>query len=371
MNKRSKVQVSIYIPSLHGGGAERVMVALANGFAVRGVITDLVLAKAEGPYLSEVSRAVRIVDLGAERAIKSMAGLVSYLRKECPTAVLSALNHANVIALLARRIAGCTTRVVVSQRSTPSAQAFNNRSIRTWIECHSMRWFYPQADAIVSISHGVASDLTVFARISPQSITTIYNPIELAKIANLATEPIAHTWFEPGSPPVILGVGRLHKAKDFQSLIKAFAQVQMNRSVRLVILGEGELRPQLEAQADELGLHDVVDFPGFVKNPFKFMRSASLFVLSSAWEGFSNVLVEAMACGTPVVSTACPSGPSEILQDGKWGRLVPVGDVAALAQAMAAALDDPQPPDVRIRAADFLLDRAVDAYLRVLLPENA
>jgi glycosyltransferase involved in cell wall biosynthesis len=170
----------------------------------------------------------------------------------------------------------------------------------------------------------------------------------------------------PGAPPVILAVGRLTLQKDFPTLIRAFARLRARRSARLVILGEGELRDELEALVAELGLTADVALPGFVDNPFSWMRGSALFVLSSAWEGFGNVLVEAMACGTPVVSTDCPSGPAEILENGKWGRLAAVGDAEALARAIAEALDDPNPPDVRARAAFFSVERSVDAYLAIL-----
>jgi glycosyltransferase involved in cell wall biosynthesis len=173
-----------------------------------------------------------------------------------------------------------------------------------------------------------------------------------------------------GEPPVILGVGRLTVQKDFPTLIRAFARVRQKRNARLLILGEGELRSELNALVAELGLQADVALPGFVENPFVFMRHASLFVLSSAWEGFGNVLVEAMACGMPVVSTDCPSGPAEILQNGKWGRLVPVGDVQALSEALLATLEESTHPDVAARAAECSVDRAVEGYLRVRLPSG-
>lgn len=232
-----------------------------------------------------------------------------------------------------------------------------------------MRWFYPWADKIVAVSDGVAADLARFARLPRSLITTIYNPFDIGGMRIKAEEEPELPWVLPEALPVLLGVGRLTEQKDFTSLIQAFALVRQQRQVRLLILGEGELRNALAAQAKSLGLTPE-DFamPGFVSNPFSYLRRAEVFVLSSRWEGLPGVLIQAMACGAPVVATDCPSGPAEILEDGKWGRLVPVGDVSALANAIAVTLDEEQHPEVAQRAADFSVDRAVDAYLRVMLP---
>jgi len=218
----------------------------------------------------------------------------------------------------------------------------------------------------VAVSRGVADDLARLTGLPREKIQVIYNPVVTPELFVKAEEPLGHPWFAAGEPPVILGVGRLHEAKDFQTLIRAFALVRKKRVARLVILGEGEERPKLEALVRELGLEEEVALPGFVDNPFKYMKRAGVFVLSSQWEGFGNVLVEAMACGTPVVSTACPSGPEEILENGRWGRLVSVGDVDALAEAIILTLDDKNHPDVARRALDFGVQRAIDEYIRVL-----
>lgn len=361
-----KTKLALYLPSLRGGGAERVMVTLANGIAQRGYAVDLVLAKAEGPYLGDVAENVRVVDLRAARVATSLPGLVRYLRRERPVAMLSALNHANVIAVLARRLAGVPVRLVISEHNNFSTSKANASSWRGRMMGHFMRWAYPYADRIVAVSEGVARDLANHVRL--QSIDAIYNPIVTDALKTLSCAEANHPWLTARHAPVVLGVGRLAPQKDFSTLIKAFARLRETRDARLIILGEGELRSPLEALVRQFGLQEVVSLPGFVSNPYGFMRRADLFVLSSAWEGFGNVLVEAMACGTPVVSTNCPSGPAEILEGGRWGRLVPVGDEVALAEAMAATLDQTEHPDVAARAADFSVDRAVEGYLRVMLP---
>ncbi|WP_277811577.1 glycosyltransferase [Chromohalobacter canadensis] len=363
-------RIAVFLPSLAGGGAERVMVTLANGFATHGVPVDLVVVAAEGAYLEDVSPHVRLVELGASRVLFSLPALVRYLRRERPHALLSALNHANIVALWARKLARTKTRLVVSERNNLSSAMSSGRFKRglPWL----MRLSYPSADAIVAVSSGVADDLAQTVRLPRERIDVVYNPIN-SNLPRLCEVPVEHPWLVEGEPPVIVAAGRLAVQKDFATLVEAFAMVRQTHRARLVILGEGELRATLEARIAELGIGDDVALPGFVDNPYPWMRKASLFVLSSAWEGFCNVLAEAMACGTPVVSTNCPSGSAEILEDGKWGRLVPVGDASALARAISETLNDETHPDVCHRARSFNLQQALSGYLhalRVSLPKE-
>jgi len=358
--------LSIYLPSLSGGGAERAMLTLANAFTARGFTVDLVLAKAEGPYLKDVADGVRVVDLGSSRVLSSLPGLVRYLRRERPVAMLSALNHANVVAGAARRLARVPTRLVVSVQNTPTPSLSNENSLRGRWMAHFMRWAYPQADGVVAISKGVADDLASVIGLERERIEVVYNPIDISHVTTLSKRPLQHPWYIDGSLPLIVAAGRLTRQKDYPMLLHAFALVRAHRPLRLIILGEGEARGELEALVRKLGLGDDVAMPGFVDNPFAWIRRSSLYVLSSDWEGFGNVLVEAMACGTPVISTDCPSGPAEILEKGLWGRLVPVGDVKALAEAMMATLDESAYPDVVRRAQNFNVEKAVEGYLRVL-----
>jgi glycosyltransferase involved in cell wall biosynthesis len=361
-----KGPLALFLPSLGGGGAERILVTLANGFAERGFATDLVLGKAEGPYLKDVSEKVRVVDLGTSRILGSLLPLVRYLRRERPEAMLSALSHANVIALWARSMASVPLRLVVSERNTLTASNADPCRLRARFMPLFMRFAYPKADGVVAVSGGVADDLAQAIAFPRERIKVIYNPYNVEWIAKRAQEALPHNWFTPGQPPVVLGVGRLTEAKDFPTLIRAVARLRGRRPARLIILGEGEMRAALEAVVEELGLSEDALLPGFVDNPYAWMRSSSVFVLSSRWEGLPGVLIEAMASGTPVVSTDCPSGPAEILENGKWGRLVPVGDAAALASAIAATLDEPEHPDVTSRAALFSVDKAVADYTATL-----
>lgn len=333
------VDVAIYLPSLGGGGAERAMVTLANGMAKRGVRVDLVLVNAEGPYLKEVARDVRVVEIGARRVLLSLPGLVRYLRRERPQALLSALNHANVIAVVARRLSGVGTRLLVSERSNASMARTGFQSLRASAVLPLMRWAYPKADSVVAVSKGVADDLAEAIALPRDRISVIYNPVVTQELFDKVQAPLTHPWLGQSTSPVILGVGRLTMAKDFSTLIRAFAKVLAQRDCRLIILGDGELRSELEALVRELGIQANVQLPGFVDNPFAWMSRVSLFVLSSAWEGLPNVLIQAMACGAPVVSTDCPSGPHEILEGGRWGTLVPVKNVEALAAAINNVLN--------------------------------
>ena len=361
------VTIAIYLPSLRGGGAERVMVILANAFAERGYAVDLVLASATGPYIAEVSPAVNLVNLGRSRVITSLPGLVRYLRLRKPVALLSAMGHANSVALLAKKFAGGNTRFVVSERNNSLVLQGEHEGFRSRVVRSFNRYLYRTADAIHAVSHGVAAAASQQLDLPREGIDVVYNPVVTRQVLERAQANVDFPWFSVGGPPVIVAAGRLTKQKDFATLIRAFALVRLETEVRLVIMGEGELRPDLEQLINEYRLYGSVFLPGFVENPFAIMKQADLFVLSSAWEGLPNVLIQAMACGTPVVSTDCPSGPAEILENGEWGRLVPVGDVEALAQAMLETLTDRNHPDVAERAGYFSVDNAATQYLRLLI----
>lgn len=363
-------KISIFVPSLNGGGAERVMVTLANAFAERGYCVDLVLSRKAGPFLKDVSSNVNVVDLRSGRVFKSLYPLTRYLFLQRPAVLLSAMGHVNVVALLARWLANAPTRIVVSERSNFSVSSSYSNGFRSRITRILIKWLYPYSDGVIAVSLNVADDLAKCIGLPRSLISVIYNPVVSHEFLAQIHERPDHPWFQPGEPPVILGVGRLSAEKDFSTLIRAFAYLHQQRLVRLVILGEGSLRPKLEALADDLGIAEVVDLPGFQINPFKYMRFASLFVMTSVFEGLPNSLIQAMACGTRVVSSNCPSGPSEILENGRWGRLVSVGDVPSFTQAMAEALDDTSPPNVLVRAADFDVDQSVDGYLRIMLPDE-
>lgn len=362
-------RLAIFIPSLDDGGAQRLILNLSQGFTERGYNTDLVLVQATGAYQSEIPKLVRVVDLKASRAISSLPALISYLRREQPQAMLCALNYANIIALWAKRLAGVSTSIIVSEHNTLSMAVSNAYLRRQRLIPNLISRFYPWADDIVTVSQGVAKDLSELTGLPKERITTIYNPVVTPDLAQKAQATLDHPWFKAGEPPVVLGVGRLRPQKDFPTLIKAFAQVCQDHAARLLILGEGPERPALESLIEKLGLTTQVSLPGFVINPYPYMAQATVFALSSRWEGLGNVLIEAMYCGTPIISTDCPHGPREILQDGKYGQLLPVGDVAALAEAIKGALQPRhnQPPLPQESWQPFELNTVTDQYLNLLV----
>lgn len=347
------------------------MLNLAHGLAGRGLSVDLVLARARGPYLAEVQEAIRLVDLGASRVLTSLPALVRYLRRERPAALLSALDYANVVALWARRLAGWPRRMAVNEQNTLSRSARQSARRRHRIMPLLARRFYPWAAYVIGNSQGVADDLRQLTGLPADRVKLLYNPIVTPELRQKARAPSSHPWFEAGQPPVVLAVGRLTRQKDFPALIRGFAQARLLRPARLVILGEGPDRAALAELVNELGLRDVVALPGFVDNPYPYMSRAGLFVLSSRWEGLPTVLVEALYCGAPVVATDCPSGPREILADGRHGRLVPVADVPALAAAIDAGLDGRTPRPTEASWRPYALETVVDQYVDLLLGGRA
>ena len=358
-------RIAFFLPSFRGGGAERVMITLAQGLAARGLAADILDAQHEGPNLPAPSDGIRIVDLKAHRVLAALTKLARYLRDERPDAMLAALPHSNVVATWARALARVPTRLVVSEHTIPSLSAAHSEQLRARVLPFFMRRAYPKADAIVAVSEGVARDLAALLRVRRERITRIYNPVVTPGLTARAREPLDHAWFRDAEAPVVLAAGRLVPAKDYECLLRAFAAVRARRPARLMILGEGSERPRLERLAATLNIDADVQMPGFVENPYRYMSRAAVFVLTSRWEGFGNVLVEAMACGTAVVSTDC-YGPREILEDGRHGLLVPVGDPDALAGAIEAQIDGPLAPPAAGHAATFSVEAAIDRYREIL-----
>ncbi len=399
---------------LSGGGQARVVANLAGALARPGHQVDFLFWTSPGPNPDQVPSAVNIVDLRTERSPWRLArflmlhpsglrallwscllmarpiaqprssalgilrgtlallALVRYLRRGRPAVVCSAGDWSNLLALLARRIAGAGTRVVISHHSLATARlrmhAAQVGGWRTRRAAGLMGRAFLEADAIVAVSEAAGDDLARTLRIPRERIVVIHNPVVGSELAAAPSSPPEHPWFRPGAPPVILGVGRLVDDKDFPTLIRAFARVRRQRPARLAILGEGDRRGELEAMAAALGVTQDVAMPGFVPNPFAWMSRAGVFVLSSKSESLSAALIEALACGCPVVSTDC-IGPSEIL---RGENLLPVGDDAALAAAIVTTLDDPPPREpLRQRAMVFTVERAAEAYARIMFRKSA
>lgn len=370
-------RLALFYGRLGGGGAERMLVNIARGFVERGFPTDLVLSRAGGSHMWLVPPDVRVVDLQSSGTFHNVPKLINYLKRELPYALLTTTHYANEIALWAKRLSRVPTKIIVREANHLSqlAQYESNSGYRNQLRYRLMPWlarsFYPWADGVVAVSQGVAEDLTKITNLSLKQIKVIYNPTITPELAEKAQKPVEHPWFVNDAPPVILGAGKLHPQKDFPTLIRAFAKVRQIREARLVILGWGKERSRLEALAEELGLSNEIDFLDHVKNPYAYMAKADVFVLSSAWEGLPNVLIEALAVGVPVVATDCPSGPREILHGGQYGWLTPVANPQAMAEAILKVLDG----EVKLADAawldQFTLQTSVQKYLDLLkIPDS-
>ena len=361
-------RVALAFSSLRGGGIQRGMLILAEGLLARGLQVDLLIVDPRGALDSLVPEAARVVGLGGRRSLFALPAIVRYLRAERPIAVLAAQTHLNLVTLMARTVAGTKTRVFVSEHIALDAVLAHDATWKERLFPLGARLLYPKADGIIVVSHDAAARFADASGVPARLATVIHNPVVTCQLFEQAAAPVGHPWFADGEPPVLLSAGRLTRQKDHDTLLRAFALVKESQPARLLILGEGDERANLEALIDRLDLRADVQLLGFVLNPYALMARARLFVLSSRWEGFGNVLVEAMACGTPVVSTDCPGGPSEILQGGVFGRLAAVGDPRALADAVLLTLSAPIAPAVlRARAMEFSAERSVHRHLEVML----
>jgi glycosyltransferase involved in cell wall biosynthesis len=364
-------RVAIFLTDLTGGGAERAMVNLAAGMADRGHQVDLVLASATGPYLRNVDDRVEVVDLAAGRTVWAVLPLVRYLRRTRPDVLLSTLHHACIAATVAHVLARTPTRLFLREANMVSERPVSAFDVRRRGLRRTMRWAYARADGAIAVSEGVADDLRQVFGVADDTLWTLYNPVVSDDVEALAAHAPDHAWLTGDGPPVVLGVGRLVEQKDFTTLIDAFARVRKRRDARLIVLGEGPQREVLERRARERGVADDVSLPGFVDNPFAYLARGSVYVLSSRYEGLPGTLIQAMACGCPVVATDCRSGPAEVLDRGRYGELVPVGDAAAMAAAIDRALDAPTSADaLRSRAAVFATGPVVSAYMRAFAGER-
>jgi glycosyltransferase involved in cell wall biosynthesis len=348
-------------------GVDRNLKNLIPAIAAQGVRVDLLHIRKHGPYFERLPDGVRFIDLGTSHASTSLFAVIRYLRRERPDVLLADKDKVNRLALWARRLARVRTRVAVRLGINVSQNLATRGGIDRWVQLTSIRFFYPWADAVIVPSQGVATDLAAVGRLPRDRIHVLPNPVVTAELLTRAREPVTHAWLGEGKPPLILGVGELSSRKDFATLVRAFAKVRRQRPCRLMVLGRGRQHEALLKLAAELNVADDVVLPGFVTNPYAYMHRAAAFVLSSRIEGFGNVLVEALAAGAPVVATDCPSGPAEILGGGRYGLLVPVGDVAAMAAAIAETLDRPVATEVRREAIQpFMVENSMRRYLEAL-----
>ena len=311
----------------------------------------------------------RFVTLKAKNIISEVWKLAAQIRSMKPDVLYATLDRSNISALAARFINPKKPRVIVRLSNTLSASLSGTSGVRRWVRFLAARFLYYRADKIVAPSEGVARDYRRAVPCCPRErVQVIYNPAITPEIRTFYNAPVQHPWFADNKEiPVILAVGRLHRQKDYPTLLKAFADLRGHMKARLVILGEGEERNDLDALSRKLGISDDIDLPGFVSNPYPYMKQADLFALSSQWEGLPNVLIEALGAGTAVVATDCPSGPDEILEGGVYGSLVPVGDYKALSSAMQKQLScESDAPILMNRAEQFTAEQATQKFLQLV-----
>jgi glycosyltransferase involved in cell wall biosynthesis len=360
------MRIALLVPTLEIGGVERVFANLANGLHQAGTKVDLVVGRAGGGMGMVLDKEIEVFDLRSDHMMSSVPRLAKYLRARKPEVMIAAMTHSSAAAVVARATARQKIKIIATEHNTMSRIVANSSGLKYRLMPLWSRWALNSANAIVAVSHGVADDLSAQTGIARNRFQVIYNPVITGALHAGSKATVEHPWFQPGEPPVILAVGRLDKQKDFPMLVRAFRLVRNNRPVRLMILGEGPDRSRIEQSVLEAGLIKDVDLPGFEHNPYRYMHHASVFASSSRWEGFGVALVEAQALGLPIVSTDCTYGPAEILCDGKFGTLVPVGDHAAMAQALLNALDNPTQNDNSLHLEQFTVRAAVSRYLSIV-----
>lgn len=362
---RQQPDLAVIMAELGRGGMGKMRIHLMNEFVRRGYRVDLLLGSGRNQHQIPIDERVNIVPLRTTNAVFGVPRLAAYLRRRQPEVILTQRLRVNVLAHRARALARSRCRIYATGNTHQSTALERYGEGERTRRLRRLQTYFARNDGIIAVSQGVASDLASLIGWPSSAITVAPNPVITEGIGRLAREPIDHPWFRDDQPPVIISVGRLQVQKDYPTLLEAFARFRAKHDARLVILGEGPRREEIATRAHELGLDDVFDMPGFVDNVFAYLGRSRVFVLSSAWEGFGNVLAEAMAVDTPVVATDCPSGPAEILDHGRLAPLVPIGDADALAQAIEQVWNDP-PPAGRLRDSAFArysVERSADAYL--------
>jgi glycosyltransferase involved in cell wall biosynthesis len=332
--------IDILAPFKTWGGIEGKIVTLCREFLKYDISVNLLLARGGvTPYPNRIPDQVQIIDLSSRSKFDTVFKLAQYLRHHPPNVLLTAKDHAAIAAIISRALIRGTIPVYIKITNTPS------EILRRPGKRILAKLIYPYATGAIAISEGVRENFLSHFKMVPERVTTIYNPTITPDFPERTAKTIYHSWLNKEAPPVIIGMGRLTPQKDFSTLLKAFARLRKRLNAKLIILGEGPARQELEDLTEELSISADVDLPGFVSDPLPWLARANLFALSSIYEGLGNVLIEALAVGLPVVSTDCPSGPREILENGRLGHLVPVGDVGSLANAIERSLNDEPPFD--------------------------
>lgn len=366
VSNREVPVVAYFQAGLGGGGATRSNIKTATGLSSKGLVVHFVTGCSEHKDAIDIPSSLYVYKLNFKRLYSSVFPLMRYIRKEKPDVVISGSLHCNIALSMACFFSGVNTRIILTDRVSPVPEIQAGKGFLNFILPGLMRFFYPRADALVSVSYGTAKNVLSLVPSVKRKISVIYNPTVTRDKIKSSYDEVSHPWFMQNLS-VITSVGRLAPQKDLVTLISAFSKVKKEMDVKLMIIGEGDERGRLERLVLELGLSNDIEFLGHKENPHPYMRKSDLFVLSSAWEGFGNVLAEAMSYGTPVVSTDCPSGPAEILNFGEYGQLVEVGNVTALAKAIISSIKKPKDSLSLIeRANSFNEDKSIDAYAALI-----
>lgn len=365
-------RIAIVLAQLRGAGIQRMRLNIVNELIRDGYMVDLVVGKKAGALVTSVPKEVAIYEIAKEGKLHFFFGLVGYLRDRRPSHILSSYEDISVMVICANWLNGSPSKVLVSVHNAVSETRNEGGPVNRFkwrVLLSVLPYFYKRTAAIVAVSQGVASDLTRAVGIPAESIRVIYNPVIASNFESNRIAPIPYNLDMHTSVPQVGFFGRLHPQKQVQNLVRAFAQVRAKRRCRLLLVGEGEEEENLRNLTECLGLGEDVVFCGQSKNPYPIMGTCSVIVLPSAYEGFGNVLIEALACGVQVISTDCHYGPAEILEGGRWGQLVPVGDVSALEAAIDRSLDKKvwmEPEALKARGLQFSAAKATDEYLAAL-----
>lgn len=344
-----------------------MVINLAEGLLSLGCNVELLCIRQDSPHLKQLSSDIKIISLGVRHALQAILPLASYLRKNKPDGLIAAKDRAGQAAVLARLLSGVQTRLVIRIGTTVSASIQGKSLLQKWAWHLPMRMFYPHTDRIIAVSQGVARDIRNITGLDEKQVIAVPNPVIHSRMYELAQEKTDHAWLDSPELPVILGMGRLTRQKDFHTLMRSFALLQRQLPSRLVIVGRGRDEASLKRLAQDLSVQERVSFAGWTSNPYAFMSKASLFILSSRWEGSPNVLTEAMALGTPCVATDCPSGPSELLTGELRRHLVPVEDHEAMAKAMLDTLRNPPlPQHLKEAVKPYEIQNSAQQYLNAL-----
>lgn len=360
-------KVTVLMSFSGAGGVERMVMNLVREFAAQCEAVDLLVIRAKGPHFSNIPPNVNIIKLNANHTLTAIPAIARYLKAHKPEALLVAKDRAGRAAVIARALAGVSTKIYVRLGTNLSTALEHRSRLSAWWRKAPMTAIYKKVDQVIAVSQGVAEDTIKITGIPEEKVCVIRNPVVTQEFLKKAQEDAPHSWLVDKECPVVMGVGRLSVQKDFETLIKAFAEVNKIRPLRLIILGDGGKRDELETMVRSLGLSDKVLMPGFQDNPMCWVKSADVFVLSSRWEGSPNALTEALALGVPSVSTRCPSGPNETLAEGQYGPLVAMGDYMDMAKQIINVIDQPHPAEyLKSAVAEYHVNISAKRYLELL-----